>query len=194
LTELVQNDLLGALTHKEHQAMPTKKQRVQVALNASEYTAIHRMSIATGASMSSVISDLVEASAPLLMTISEAMLKAKAMNDGMKHRFRESLEKAEETLKPMMTDAMSATSDALNVFLESQRTFDYPEPTQPAQSSGHDLELSEPARSAGPKAKQPASDPRTVITGVTLPSISPRKRVKTPLKATKHAISKKGVH
>ncbi len=87
--------------------MPTAKPRITVTLTEHQYDVLTRLSSVRGASRSSIMVDLLDASLPVLertFTLLEALEKARK-GDYLED-FVASLDKAEETLAPLLAAAL----------------------------------------------------------------------------------------
>jgi hypothetical protein len=157
-------------------AMSTKKPRIHVTLEASDYAAVRRLSHVRGVTMSCVVAELVEAAVPILDQVSSTIEGAKRMDSGMKERFKAELDLADNKLTSMV-ESVVGQLDLL------QEIFD--EISHGNQEEGE-------AKPHLRRVQCELSDPRPVITGVTPPSTPYPSALKKSRKRTADAVLGQG--
>ena len=157
--------------------MSTKKPRIHVTLELSDYASVRRLSHARGVTMSCVVAELVEAAVPILDRVSTTIEGVKLMDSGMKDRFRAELDLADSKLTPMVESVVSQLDLLQNLFDEISHGDEVEGEAEPH----HQLAACEPL------------DPRPVITGVTPPSTPYPPAFKKSRKRTAGAVLSSGV-
>jgi hypothetical protein len=130
--------------------------RISVTLQKHQYEVIEAISTAQGASMSSVMSDLVDMALPVLERTAATMLKLKQYNEERKQEIRKNLDEAQTTLEPIM----EAVLGQYDMFLSKPE-----ELAMGGAGAG-----SGSASDAPSQRRTKAADPRLVITGVNPPA------------------------
>jgi hypothetical protein len=130
--------------------------RISVSLNKHQFEVIETISSAQGASMSSVMADLVDMALPVLERTAATMQRLKNFNDERKQAILKSMDEAQTTLEPMM-DAVLGQYDIFLIETENAAMGSAGQGSVGASDAPHQR---------GPEA----SDPRLVITGVNPPA------------------------
>lgn len=144
--------------------MATKKPRIQVTVEPSEYAILKRLSNARGVTMSCVVAELVQASIPILEHVVSTLEKAKLMDEGLKDRFRAALTKADDKLSPMVQSVVNQLDLLQSLFDDI--------------SHGDEVER-DAEQTIRPVPCEP-SNPPSVITGVRFPTNDNNQGLKKP--------------
>lgn len=86
--------------------MPTINPRVTVTLKPEQFEVLSRLSAARGVSMSSIISELWDVSAPVMARIAHLLEEAKGAQQSAKEGIREATEAALEIVAPQAAQVM----------------------------------------------------------------------------------------
>lgn len=138
--------------------------RISVSLQQHQFDVIEAISKAQGASMSSVMSDLVEMALPVLEKTAATMQRLRQYNDERKQQIVKNLDEAQATLEPLMDAAL----DQFDLFLAQTE----------AVSIGGAGEGSGSASDAPRQRRTKVTDPRSVTTGVNAQTSSAPSRSK----------------
>lgn len=86
--------------------MPTINPRVTVTLKPEQFEVLSRLSAARGVSMSSILSELWEVSAPVMARVANLLEEAKGAQQSAKDGIREATEAALEIVAPQAAQVM----------------------------------------------------------------------------------------
>lgn len=86
--------------------MPTINPRVTVTLKAEQFEVLSRLAAAQGVSMSSILAELWEVSAPVMARIANLLEEAKGAQQSAKDGIREATEAALEIVAPQAAQVM----------------------------------------------------------------------------------------
>jgi uncharacterized protein (DUF1778 family) len=96
--------------------MPTAKPRITVTLTEHQYDVLTRLASARGASRSSIMVDLLDASLPVLERAFKLLEALEAARKGdYLEDFVASMDKAEATLAPLLASALEAMEEQMEL-------------------------------------------------------------------------------
>lgn len=98
--------------------MATTKPRITVTITERQHELLKAISEASGSSMSSFITDLLESAEPVLERMAQTMLKLRQLNEQRKASIASALDDAQTTLEPIL-DAVLGQFDLFAGNLEN---------------------------------------------------------------------------
>lgn len=87
--------------------MATKKPRITVTLNEEAYRALEQVAKVQGGSMSSVLAEVWEEAAPVMLRVVKLVMEAQAAKAGVGDRIREIATEAELAMVPLARELIS---------------------------------------------------------------------------------------
>lgn len=160
--------------------MPTKNPRIALTLQPHRYDLLKRMAALQGATMSSVISDVLEELYPVMERVCVALEMAKQAQESSKQGLRESVDRSLGELLPIIT----ASQAQMDIFLGTV------EAAAKEAVGGVAAEAAAPP-AASSDAGAAALNPRVVTRGSGFAGHIPRRPSTTPSKAGRKGVSKK---
>lgn len=133
--------------------MATSKPRITVTLDPHRHELLRRLAGHQGTSMSAIVSELVDAVAPVLERVCVAIESAKNAQDSVKANLLRVAEESESAILPMLDAAISQ----LDIFVNACNEAGSATPQEGSEGT--------PPRGEGPRPTE-AENPRPVITGV----------------------------
>lgn len=107
--------------------MATTKPRITITLTERQHQLLKTISDASGNSMSYLVTDLIEASEPILQRTASAFSHLKVLNDENKRKIKEAMENAQNVIEPMAFNALHQMDCFIDTLTEIQH-----EPKQPS--------------------------------------------------------------
>lgn len=149
--------------------MPTAKPRLMITLEPDRYELLKRMAASQGASMASIVVDLVETVAPVLERVLVAVETAQKAHSDVRDNLRRVAEEAEKATIPHLHAAMGQLDTLVSSIEQAgtQLPLAVDVPASPARGGAEGA-----ARGRAHGSDTPSDglqDPRPVITGVRLP-------------------------
>lgn len=86
--------------------MATTKPRITITLTEKQHQLLKTISDASGNSMSYLVTDLIEASEPILQRTASTFSHLKVLNDENKRKIKEAMENAQNVIEPMALNAL----------------------------------------------------------------------------------------
>lgn len=115
--------------------MPTTKPRLNVCLDGRTYAAVKSLADASGASMSSIVAEHMDAVAPVLERTAQLLALGKRAQDERLEVVKRIAEKAEFALEPL---AVGASSVLDSTWADLERELNMPRTSPPVGKSAHE--------------------------------------------------------
>ncbi len=95
--------------------MATKKPRITITISESQHQLLKTISEASGSPMSYLVTDLIQASEPILERTATSFSHLKELNDENKRKIKFAMENAQSIIEPMAVNALHQ----MDVFIDT---------------------------------------------------------------------------
>lgn len=108
--------------------MATTKPRITITLTEKQHQLLKTISDASGNSMSYLVTDLIEASEPILQRTASTFSHLKVLNDENKRKIKEAMENAQNVIEPMALNALQQMDCFIDTLTEIHGEQSQPSP------------------------------------------------------------------
>jgi uncharacterized protein (DUF1778 family) len=108
--------------------MATTKPRITITLTERQHHLLKTISDASGNSMSYLVTDLIEASEPILERTASTFSHLKELNEENKRKIKQAMENAQNIIEPMAINALQQMDCFIDTLNEIHGSTDQPAP------------------------------------------------------------------